>query len=74
MEIVSKPRINLNPCPFCGENSASYSMYENEDGNYQVQCWNCGAIGPPDCDENIAVSRWNEAAQHASQPTDETGG
>lgn len=45
------------PCPFC--NSASLGVIELEPNSNVVACEDCGAQGPVEETEALAVENWN---------------
>lgn len=57
-DVQPKPKIELKPCPFCGE-SESLTMKPGEKGTSYVHCDNCWAQGPPRSDEQ-AMRRWSQ--------------
>jgi Lar family restriction alleviation protein len=53
----------LKPCPFCGDRPQVVHT-----GTFQVECPDCGAIGPPAPTSQRAVARWN---RRGTDPADD---
>ena len=54
----------LEPCPFCGEESADIrTIRSGDESRIAVRCWHCGAIGPEHGDVKDpridVVQKWN---------------
>jgi Lar family restriction alleviation protein len=52
----------LKPCPFCGDRPQIVHS-----GTFQVECPDCGAIGPPAPTSQRAIARWNRRGTDASE-------
>ncbi|MBD2827054.1 Lar family restriction alleviation protein [Xenorhabdus szentirmaii] len=55
----------IKPCPFC--NSERTEMNVHSDGPwFFVQCIDCNANGPEDCDHDSAIQSWNQRVENTS--------
>ncbi|WP_407078862.1 Lar family restriction alleviation protein [Xenorhabdus szentirmaii] len=55
----------IKPCPFC--NSGRTEMNVHSDGPwFFVQCIDCNANGPEDCDHDSAIQSWNRRVENTS--------
>ena len=54
-------KIKLEPCPHCGE-SDDLIVDENNGGNFNVLCQNCGARGGLERYKYKAIEKWNRRA------------
>jgi Lar family restriction alleviation protein len=66
--------IELTPddqsCPFCGA-PGNYAMARSDDGEWLVECIQCGASGPPMKRASEAVDAWNTRLDAAAGEPDD---
>lgn len=54
---MTKEENTLKPCPFCG--SEAWANCRKADGQYCIECDNCGAAGPTSRTEKDRDWEWN---------------
>ncbi|MBO7275069.1 MAG: Lar family restriction alleviation protein [Clostridia bacterium] len=55
----------LKPCPFCGYDLDTQSVWQSADGKcWQVQCPACGVMTDWECGMDKAINAWNRRADN----------
>lgn len=58
---MASKRIRLNECPFCNEKRQTMlAVYQDESGDYFVECRSCFARGPSRVSHISAIRWWND--------------
>jgi transcription elongation factor Elf1 len=62
-------------CPWCGifeKDHMNLFYVKAGSGEYFVNCWNCGAMGPEGDTKGEALKNWNERSDYGGTNTEES--